>query len=155
MPGYWLFKTEPETFSWDHLQKMPRRTTLWDGVRNYTARNFLRDAVKKGDHVLFYHSRANPPAVVGTATVVREGYPDPTQFDPKSPYYDARSNPDSPRWYVVDIKAARVLKTPVPLPVLRETEGLEDMRLLRRGNRLSVLPVTEREWKIILALGGL
>lgn len=154
MPGYWLFKTEPETFSWNDLKASPHRTTVWDGVRNYTARNFLRDEVKRGDHVLFYHSRANPPAVVGTATVVRAGHPDPSQFDPASPYYDPKSDPDSPRWYAVAVRMARPLKTPVTLPALRETKGLEGMRLLDRGNRLSILPVSEREWAMILGLGG-
>lgn len=155
MPSYWLFKTEPEAFSWDDLKKSPKSTTMWDGVRNYMARNFLRDGVQKGDQVLFYHSRINPPAVVGTATVVRAGYPDPTQFDPKSPYYDPKSDPQKPRWFVVDVKAARALKTEISLGALRETKGLEDMRLLAKGNRLSVMPVTEKEWKIILKAGGL
>jgi predicted RNA-binding protein with PUA-like domain len=155
MPGYWLFKTEPDTFSWDDLGASPDRTTVWDGVRNYTARNFLRDEVKRGDHVLFYHSGAKPPAVVGTATVVRAGFPDPSQFDPASPYHDPRSSPETPRWFSVSVRRARPLPRPVTLPVLRETRSLAGMRLLARGNRLSVLPVTEREWRIILEMGGL
>jgi predicted RNA-binding protein with PUA-like domain len=155
MPGYWLLKTEPDTFSWDDLAASPDRTTVWDGVRNYTARNFLRDELKRGDHVLFYHSRANPPAVVGTATVVRAGFPDPSQFDPASPYHDPKSRSDAPRWYAVSVRMARPLVRPVTLPELRDTRALAGMRLLRRGNRLSVLPVTEREWALILKMGGL
>jgi predicted RNA-binding protein with PUA-like domain len=155
MPRYWLMKSEPEAFSWDDLKKSPRKTTMWDGVRNYQARNLLRDQIKKGDMVLFYHSRANPPAVMGTAKVVREGYADPTQFDPKSKYHDSKSHPADPRWFVVDIRMERALDRPVPLPELRETRGLEKMVLLKKGSRLSVQPVSAREWKIILKLGGL
>ncbi len=152
---YWLMKTEPSTFSWDHLVASPGKKTAWDGVRNYTARNFMRDEMKVGDGILFYHSNAKPPGVVGTAKVARAGYPDPTQFDPKSPYYDPKSNPDDPRWILVDVKADRRFKREVSLPELRETVGLEDMVLLRRGMRLSVQPVTARQWKIITRLGGL
>ena len=118
-------------------------------------RNFLRDGVQPGDGVLFYHSNADPKAVVGTARVVRAGYPDPTQFDPGTRYYDPRSRPDAPRWYAVDIQAARALKRPVTLQQMRETPALEDFRLIRRGNRLSVLPVEPAEWKIIRKLGGI
>lgn len=152
---YWLMKSEPESFSWDDLRASPRRTTVWDGVRNYQARNLLRDEIRKGDGVLFYHSNASPPAVVGIATVARAGYPDPSQFDRKSKYHDPKSDPENPRWVVVDIRADRALKTPVGLPELRETRGLEEMVLLRRGSRLSVQPVTAAEWRIILRLGGL
>jgi len=155
MPSYWLMKTEPGTFSWDDLKKSPRKTTMWEGVRNYQARNLLRDQIKKGDLVLFYHSNANPPGVVGTATVVKEAYPDPTQFDRKSKYHDPKSNPDKPRWFVVDIKAGRALKRMISLPELREMKGLDDMVLLRKGSRLSVQPVSAKEWKTILAAGGL
>ena len=152
---HWLMKSEPERFSWDDLRASPRRTTVWDGVRNYQARNLLRDEIRKGDGVLFYHSNANPPAVVGTATVARAGYPDPSQFDPESRYHDPKFDPENPRWFVVDIRADRALRTPVGLPELREARGLEKMVLLRRGSRLSVQPVTATEWKIILRLGGL
>lgn len=155
MPTYWLMKTEPGTFSWDDLKKSPRKTTMWEGVRNYQARNLLRDQIKKGDMVLFYHSNANPPGVVGTAKVVKEGYPDPTQFDRKSKYYDPRSDPEKPRWFVVDIKMDRALKRAVTLPELRETKGLEKMVLLRKGSRLSVQPVSAKEWKVVLGAGGL
>ena len=155
MPSFWLMKTEPGTFSWDDLKQSPRKTTMWEGVRNYQARNLLRDQIKKGDQVLFYHSNAKPPGVVGTAKVVREAYPDPTQFDRKSKYHDAKSDPEKPRWFVVDIKMDRALKRMISLPELRETRGLEKMVLLRKGSRLSVQPVSAKEWKVILEAGGI
>lgn len=150
---YWLMKTEPDVFGLQHLEKCRNRTTLWDGVRNYQARNLLRDEIKQGDGVLFYHSRVQPPAVVAVAEVVREGYPDPTQFDEKAKYHDPKSSPDNPRWFAVDIRLVRELKRPVTLPEMRETPGLEDMVLLRKGSRLSVQPVSPEEWKIVNALG--
>ena len=154
MPRYWLFKSDPATFGLDDLERSPRRTTCWDGVRNYQARNFLRDDVRAGDGVLFYHSQTRPPAVVAIAEVVRSGYPDPTQFDPNGPGHDPGSPPDEPRWYAVDIRLRQRLARPVELPELRAAPGLEDMVLLRRGSRLSIQPVTAREWKIVLRLGG-
>ncbi len=153
--GYWLMKTEPDTFSWDDLMKEPGQTTHWDGVRNYQARNFLRDRIRVGDGVLFYHSSTDPPAAVGTATVVKTGYPDPTQFDRKSKYHDPKSNRDNPRWFVVDIKADKAFKRPVTLKEMRENPGLEKMKLIQRGMRLSVQPVTAAEWKIVTKMGGL
>jgi predicted RNA-binding protein with PUA-like domain len=150
---YWLMKSEPETFSIDDLARAPKQTTSWDGVRNYQARNLLRDEMQVGDGVLFYHSSADPPGVAGTAEIVRAGYPDATQFDPKSDHYDAAARPDEPRWYVVDVKFASRFKEPVPLPVLRETAALRDMVLLRKGSRLSVQPVTPAEWKTIVGMG--
>ena len=150
---YWLLKTEPETFSFDDLLRAPAKTTGWDGVRNYQARNFLRDQMKKGDRVLIYHSNADPPAVVGEAEVAREGYPDPTQFDRRDDHYDPESSPDEPRWYQVDVKAVRKLPTPVPLPLIRETPALRKMALVQRGQRLSVQPVTEAEYATVVALG--
>lgn len=155
MTRYWLMKSEPGSFSWEDLLASPRKTTRWDGVRNYQARNLLRDTIAKGDGVLFYHSNANPPAVVGTATVTRAGYPDPTQFDARSRYHDPRSDPEAPRWFAVDIRAGHALRRPVPLATLRETAGLAKMELLRKGSRLSVQPVTAAEWKIVLKLGGI
>ena len=155
MSGYWLFKTEPDAFSWDDLKSSPRKTTMWDGVRNYRARNYLRDEVKKGDGVLFYHSSVNPPHVAGVARVVKSGYPDPTQFDPRSKYYDPKSNPEDPRWFVVDVKLEKPLAEPVPLSTMRETPALAEMILLRKGNRLSIVPVTEKEWKTVLRMGGI
>lgn len=148
---YWLVKSEPGTFSWDDLWKLPRRTTSWDGVRNYQARNLLR-AMKEGDQVFFYHSSTDPAAIIGICEVVREGYPDQTQFDPRSEYYDPKSDPDDPRWYVVDLRAVEPLPRPVTLAELRAAKGLEQMALLQKGSRLSVQPVTTAEWKSILEL---
>ncbi len=148
---YWLFKSEPGVFSIEHLAKASKKTTFWDGVRNYQARNLLRDEIKIGDGVLFYHSSADPPAAAGTAMVVKEGYPDPTQFDPTSDHFDPDSPRDNPRWYGVEIRWDSTFARPVPLDQLRGTAGLSKMVLLQRS-RLSVQPVTEREWEIILKL---
>jgi predicted RNA-binding protein with PUA-like domain len=150
---YWLMKSDPDTFGISHLGRSPGRTTCWDGVRNYQARNLLRDEIRLGDGVLFYHSQVQPPAVVGIARVVRAGYPDPSQFDGRSEYYDPASNRSAPRWFAVDIRLERELARPVTLPELRDTQGLEDMVLLRKGSRLSVQPVTPEEWKIVQKLG--
>ncbi|MGE5048691.1 MAG: EVE domain-containing protein [Deltaproteobacteria bacterium] len=151
---HWLLKTEPETFSFDDLLRAPRKTAGWDGVRNYQARNFLRDEMKKGDRALIYHSNADPPAVVGVAEIVREGYPDPTQFDARHDHYDPAAREDAPRWFQVDVKAVQKLKRPVPLDELRGVKALSKMPLLQRGQRLSVQPVGEREFELILELGG-
>ena len=149
---FWLLKSDPDTFSWLDLEGCAKRTTRWDGVRNYQARNSLRDAVQAGDGVLFYHSQADK-AVVGTATVARVAYPDPTQFDRKSPQHDPGSDPAAPRWYAIDIRAERPFARQVPLDLLRATRGLEEMVLLRKGSRLSVQPVTAREWDLVTKLG--
>ena len=151
--GYWLLKTEPETFSFDDLLRAPGRTSGWDGVRNYQARNFLRDGMKKGDQVLIYHSNAEPPAVVGVAEVVREGHPDPTQFDPSDDHYDAASKREDPRWYQVDVKAVRKFGRPVSLPEIRETKALARLPLVQRGQRLSVQPVGPAEFALIVRMG--
>jgi predicted RNA-binding protein with PUA-like domain len=151
---YWLMKSDPETFGLAELKASPERTTRWDGVRNYQARNLLRDEVRTGDEVLFYHSQSKPPAVVATAKVTRAGYPDPTQFDRRSTYYDADSPASDPRWYAVDIQLVRELARPVSLSELRAAAGLRDMVLLRRGSRLSVQPVTVAEWKIVMKLAA-
>ncbi len=148
--GYWLMKTEPATYSWDDLKQQLNQTDHWDGIRNYQARNNMR-LMKRGDRVFFYHSQVNPPAIMGIARVVREAYPDHTQFDPESPYYDPRSTPKNPRWDMVDIQYEADLEPPIPLPELRETPGLEEMVLLN-NTRLSVQPVTEAEWNIIIGL---
>ncbi len=153
MGRHWLMKSEPDVFSIDDLAKAKQQTTGWDGVRNYQARNLLRDEIAVGDGVLFYHSSVEPPAVVGLARVVRAGYPDPTQFDPKSDAYDQDSKRDDPRWFSVDIAFERKLARAVTLPELRAQPALADMVLLRRGSRLSVQPVTPAEWKKIVALG--
>lgn len=151
---YWLFKSEPEAFSFDHLLAAEGRTTGWDGVRNYQARNYLRDSIKVGDGVLFYHSSANPPCIAGIAEVVRAAHPDPTAFDPASKYHDPKSNPANPTWYQVSIKAVKAIAPPLGLPRLREIPELAGMMLLRKGSRLSVQPVTEAEWEAIMALAS-
>lgn len=150
---YWLFKTEPDVYSWEDLMAAKDRTTLWEGVRNYQARNILRDEVKLKDQVLWYHSRTNPQTIAGIATVVRTAYPDPTQFDPKSKYYDPKADPDDPRWACVDVQAWKVFRNEVTLPQLKERDDLEGLMLLKRGARLSVQPVSEEHWKIITKLG--
>jgi predicted RNA-binding protein with PUA-like domain len=152
--GYWLLKSEPGSFSFDDLMNAPGRTTYWDGVRNYQARNFMRDSMRVGDGVLFYHSSTDEPAVAGIAEVVRAGYPDHTAFDRGDPHYDAKSRAESPTWYMVDVRAVERFDEPVTLTELRRTPGLEGMALLQRGSRLSVQPVRAAEWKIVRALGG-
>ena len=151
---YWLLKSEPNTFSFDDLRKSPKRTTCWEGVRNYQARNLMRE-MRKGDEAIFYHSSAGPPAAVGTATIVREAYPDPYQFDPKSNYHDAKSKPEDPRWSAVDVRYGKAFEQPIPLAALREVAALAKMELLRKGSRLSVQPVRPEEWRALLRLGGL
>ena len=148
---YWLVKSEPDVFSFDDLLARPNRTTPWDGVRNYQARNTLRDDMKRGDLVFFYHSSTDPAAIVGIAEVVREGYPDASAFDPNDAHFDAKSNPEAPTWFVVDLRAVETLKRSLSLAELRGVKGLEKMTLLQKGSRLSVQPVTAAEWKVICA----
>jgi len=150
--AYWLFKSEPETFGIDHLIAMSDQTEHWDGVRNYQARNMLRDNIKKGDKVFFYHSNCKCPGIVGSARVVKNGYPDFTQFDPESNYYDPKSNADNPRWFMVDIKFTKKFKQVISLEQLKTMPALADMALVRKGNRLSVMPVKEDEWQAIIDL---
>lgn len=152
---YWLVKSEAEVFSFADLLAQPRQTTCWDGVRNYQARNYLRDGMKLGDRVLFYHSNGDPKAVMGVTEVVREAYPDQTAFDPADPHYDPKSDPESPTWFMVDLRAVAPFERPVALPELRRTKGLEKMVLLQTGSRLSVQPVRAREFQIVCRLGGL
>jgi predicted RNA-binding protein with PUA-like domain len=149
----WLVKSEPDVFSFADLVASARHTTCWDGVRNYQARNFMRDGMKKGDLVLFYHSSAIPTAAVGIAKVVREAYPDDTAFDRKSPHFDPKSALDEPTWVMVDLQAVERLTHPVTLAELRTAKGLERMPLLQRGNRLSVQPVAPSEFAIVRQLG--
>lgn len=149
--SYWLLKSEPSTFGIDHLARAPRKTTSWDGVRNYQARNTLR-AMKKGDEAFFYHSSCEVPGVAGIVEIVREAYPDATAFDPKDDHYDPDSKRDAPTWYVVDVRLQRKLERVITLEELRAQRALAQMQLLKRGNRLSVMPVSEREWRAILAL---
>ena len=151
---YWLVKSEPEAFSFADLLAAPGRTTCWDGVRNYQARNYLRDQMKLGDRVLFYHSSTDPMAVIGVAEVVREGYPDATAFDRKDPHFDPKSDPSDPTWYMVDVRAVEAFARPVTLAELRHTKGLEKMVLLQKGSRLSIQPVTRREFEIVCRLGA-
>ena len=151
---YWLVKSEPDSFSFDDLLASPNRTTSWDGVRNFQARNSMRDDMKLGDLVFFYHSSTDPAAIVGIAEVVRESHPDHTAFDRKDSHYDPKSKPDSPTWMMVDLRAREALPKPITLAELREVKGLEKMVLLQKGSRLSVQPVTPKEWEIICKLAG-
>ena len=150
--GYWLFKSEPDVFGIDDLYRMPGKKDHWDGVRNYQARNMIRDDMKKGDLGFFYHSRCAVPGIAGIVTVVSDPYPDYTALDPKQKYYDAKSSEDNPRWYMVDVKYKKKFKQIISLETLKATPALSEMRLVQRGNRLSVMPVTAKEWKIINAL---
>ena len=150
---YWLMKSEPRVFSINDLAQSPKQTTCWDGVRNYQARNFMR-GMAIGDLVLFYHSNAEPPAVVGIAEVVRTAYPDKTQFDKSSHHYDPASVPSAPRWDMVDIRYRQTFKANLSLDRLRGEPQLKNMVLLRKGSRLSVQPVTEAEWALMLKLAG-
>ena len=151
--NYWLMKSEPSEVSIDDLAAAPGKTVAWFGVRNYQARNFMRDNMAVGDGVLFYHSSCSEPGVAGIAKVVSKPYPDDTQFDPKSHYYDPRSSKDEPRWQLVDVKLVRKTRL-LPLAEMREAPQLASMRLLQRGNRLSITPVTPQEWEAVLALLG-
>ena len=149
--GYWLMKSEPDECSIDDALAAPRQTVPWVGVRNYQARNFMRDAMRVGDGVLFYHSGCAEPGVAGIAEVASGPYPDPTQFDPHSPYFDASSRLDTPRWTLVDVKAVK--RTPLlSLSQMRQQPELADMQVLRRGNRLSITPVSPDQWQRVLRL---
>ena len=152
--NYWLMKSEPDVFGIDHLKAMPNRTEHWDGVRNYQARNMMRDQMKKGDQVFFYHSNCEVPGIVGIAEVVKEGYVDHTAFDPNAKYYDPKSDPDKPRWYMVDVKYKRHLKRTISLNELKEYADtvLADCPLVRKGNRLSIMPISKDQWDFILGL---
>ena len=150
---YWLFKSEPNAFSIDDLNNSPGKKTYWDGIRNYQARNFIRDDMRKGDGVLFYHSNTDPLAIVGFCEIVKEAYPDYFAFDPDSKYYDPKSKEDEPTWLMVDVKLIKKLKTPVTLEEIKENSILKDFRLIQRGNRLSVFPVSKKEWDEILKMG--
>jgi predicted RNA-binding protein with PUA-like domain len=151
---YWLLKSEPDVFGIDDLAHAAGRTTGWEGVRNYQARNMLRDDFRKGDRAFFYHSSCDVPGVAGVVKVVREAYPDPSQFDPQSEYYDAKSTRAAPRWFSVHVQLERRIEPVITLPELREhaAHALREMLILKRGNRLSVTPVTAAEWSCIVAL---
>jgi len=145
-------KSEPSEFSIDDLKACPKQTDMWDGVRNYQARNMLRDSIKKGDLVFFYHSNCDETGIVGVMQVVKEAYPDPTAFDPNDPHFDPKSDPDDPRWFVVDLKFKRKFKRVITLRELKEHKEIESMRLVQRGNRLSVMPVDNAHWDFVEAL---
>jgi len=151
---YWLFKSEPSEFSLEDLKNSKNQTTFWNGIRNYQARNFLRDEVKKGDGVLFYQSSTVPLAVVGYCEVVKEGYPDHTQFDKKNEHYDNKADPKNPTWFMVDLKLIKEFKKPVTLQAIKENPKLKNMKLIQRGQRLSIQPVTKTEWEEILTMGS-
>lgn len=150
--AYWLMKSEPDAFGIDDLATAPDQTTHWDGVRNYQARNMMRDEMQVGDQVLFYHSNTDPPGVVGLAEVVRGGYPDHTAFDPDDPHHDPGSDPDNPRWYMVDVRLMRKFARTITLAELKQPPELAELALVRRGNRLSVMPVSADQWRCILSL---
>jgi predicted RNA-binding protein with PUA-like domain len=149
---YWLMKSEPDGFSIDDLQNRPQQTEHWDGVRNYQARNMMRDAMKIGDQVFFYHSNCDEPGIVGIAQVARESYPDFTAFDPDDKHFDPKSHPDKPTWFMVDVQFVKKLSRTISLRELKLQTELGDLALLRRGNRLSILPVSEQQWHFILGL---
>jgi predicted RNA-binding protein with PUA-like domain len=150
---YWLIKSEPDEFSFADLWNAPGRKTHWDGVRNYQARNFMRDDMKPGDPVFYYHSNTDEPGIVGIAEVASEAYPDHTAFDPRDKHFDAKSDPDNPRWMMVDIRYKRKLKRPVSLAEIKtHAHRLDGLALIRRGNRLSVMPVAADHWNFILSL---
>ena len=152
--NYWLVKSEPEVYSFDDLQKAPKKTTYWDGVRNYQARNTLRDSMKKGDLVFFYHSNDEMKGIAGICEVVKEGYPDHTAFDAKHDHFDSKSKADVPTWYMVDLKAVKPFPEVLTLAELKAMKGLEKMPLLQKGSRLSVQPVGSAEWALICKRAG-
>jgi predicted RNA-binding protein with PUA-like domain len=152
--NYWLFKSEPDSFGVDDLARSRDATTAWDGVRNYQVRNMIRDQMRVGDRGFFYHSSCDEPGIVGVVRVVRAGYPERAALDPKHRYYDAGSDPANPRWYSVDVRLERRIDPPITLETLRKHArgALESMLVLRRGNRLSVTPVSAEEWRFVLSL---
>jgi predicted RNA-binding protein with PUA-like domain len=154
MMKYWLMKSEPDVFSFEDLKKRPKKTEPWNGVRNYQARNFMRDEMKPGDLILFYHSSCEIPGIAGIAKVSSTPYPDSTQFDAKSEYFDPKATKETPRWFLVDVSFEADLKSYVSLEELKKHQKLSEMRLLQRGNRLSILPVTREEFEYIKKLGS-
>lgn len=153
MTNYWLMKSEPSCFSIDELSKRPHQTAPWDGVRNYQARNFMRDTMQIGDLAFFYHSSCNPPGIVGTVEIVSDAYPDHTSLDPNSDHFDPKSTLENPRWFMVDVHLKQKYPSIISIETLRHYPELEEMRVLQRGNRLSITPVTKHEWDFINHLG--
>ena len=147
---YWLFKTEPDAFSVDDLANMPNQTEHWDGIRNYQARNYLRDRVKLGDQVFIYHSSCKSVGIVGLAEVVKEAYADHTQFNPESKYYDPKADPDKPRWYMVDIKFKQKFDNLLSLKEIKTMPEIKDIGLVKKGHRLSIMPVPQNEWDTLI-----
>jgi predicted RNA-binding protein with PUA-like domain len=149
---YWLMKSEPDVFGIADLERRPNKTEPWDGVRNYQVRNMMRDEMKKGDLAFFYHSNCKEPGIAGIMKIVREAYPDHTAFDSKEKYFDPKSDPQNPRWYMVDVQHVRTLKRVITLNELKSQRELSDLPLVRRGNRLSVMPISKAHWNLILSL---
>jgi len=152
--NYWLIKSDPEEFSIEDLKKSKDKTTYWNGVRNYQARNFMRDEMKKGDPVLFYHSNADPNAVVGICEIAKGGYPDHSQFDPDDVHFFPSAKKEDPTWFMVDVKYVKEFKKPVTLEEIKENSKLKNMRLVQKGTRLSVMPVTKEEFDEVVKMGG-
>ena len=150
--NYWLAKTEPNTYSWDDLKNEPGKSTSWEGIRNYRVRNLIRDEIKLGDFVFIYHSVVQPMSIMGIAKIVREAYPDHFAFNTQHKYYDPKSNPDNPAWLMFDVQAVQEFDKPVAMEELKSHSALRDMALLKKGNRMSVQRVTEKEWKYIVSL---
>jgi predicted RNA-binding protein with PUA-like domain len=150
--NYWLMKSEPDCFGIKDLQAKPKQTDMWDGVRNYQARNMMRDEMKKGDQVFFYHSNTKPPHIAGLCEIASAAYPDPTQFDPDSQYYDPKSSKDEPRWWLVDVKFIEEFPEKLSLQALKDNPKLKDMKLVQKGSRLSVQPVTPEEWQEVMKM---
>lgn len=151
---YWLFKSEPDVFGIDHLASRPNQTEPWDGVRNYQARNFLRDEVKVGDQVFFYHSSCKEVGIAGIAEVVKAAYPDVSQFNPESKYYDPKATPEKPRWFSVDVKYVSKFARVLSLSRIKDCPQITELGIVKKGHRLSVMPVTDNEWQVLLDLGG-
>lgn len=152
--NYWLMKSEPDTFGIEHLKKRPKKTEPWDGVRNYQARNMMRDEMKVGDQAFFYHSNCVEPGIVGIMDIVKAGYPDITALDPDSKYYDPKASAENPRWYRVDVKFRQQFASVISLQAMKHYPELEGMAVLARGSRLSITPVSVQQWKFILGLVG-
>lgn len=148
--SYWLFKSEPSCFSIDDLSKRPKQTEHWDGVRNYQVRNMLQRDIQVGDQAFFYHSSCNPPGIAGVIEVVKAGYPDFTAWHPESDHYDPRSTPEKPLWYMVDVKLVKKFPRLITLEALKQHPQLSDMLILRKGNRLSITPISKKQWQLVL-----
>jgi len=146
---HWLFKSEPDAFSIDDLSRRPNQTEHWDGVRNYQVRNMLRDQIKVGDLAFFYHSSCTPPGIVGIMKIVKAAYPDESAFNPKSKFFDPKSTPENPRWFMVDVQLVKKFPQMITLDEIKNNPLLKDMLVARRGNRLSITPVTEKEWEVL------